>query len=146
MNRAAGRADGSVLVAAYAVLLVLGFVIGVWAAFLVPLRLFGSVEGLADAIGLVGPLAAGYFGAIGLGTAPAAVFPGIGWIVSILVLGYSSGGDVVIPSKLGTDPGVGTVGSLYLLSGLVGTLAAGVLASYRLRRMADAAAAAGSDQ
>lgn len=136
MDRAAGRDDGPVLVAAYVVLLVLGFVIGVWGAFLVPLRLSGGVEGLADVVGLLGPLVAGYLGATGLATAPAAVFPGIGWIVSVVVLGYSPGGDVVIPGKLGTDPGVGTVGSLYLLSGLIGTLAAGVLASHRLRRLA----------
>lgn len=132
----AGRADGVLITAAYVVLLVLGFVIGVYGAFLVPLRLPGGIEGLADVIGVLGPLAAGYFGAIGLRTAPAAVFPGIGWIVSVLVLGYSPGGDVVIPGSLGKDPGIGTVGSLYLLSGLLGTLGAGVLASIRLRRAA----------
>ena len=129
-----GRNGGAVLVAAYVVLLVLGFVIGIYGAFLVPLRLPGGIEGLADVIGLVGPMAAGYLAAVGLRTAPAAVFPGIGWIVSVLVLGYSPGGDVVIPGSLGKDPGIGTVGSLYLLSGLLGTLAAGVLASTRLRR------------
>ena len=96
-------------------------------------------KGFADVLGFAGPLAAGYLGAVGLGVAPAAVFPGIGWIVSILLLGYSPGGDVVIPGKLGTDPGIGTVGSLYLLSGLLGTLAAGVLASHHLRRIAHAA-------
>lgn len=126
------------LVAAYAVLLVLGAVIGVWGAFLVPLRLFGGVEGLADVIGLVGPMAAGYLAALGLESAPAAVFPGIGWIVSVLVLSYSRGGDVVIPGAIEHDAGVGTVGSLYLLSGLVGTLGAGVLASWHLRRSARA--------
>jgi len=125
-----------VLAAGYVVLLVLGFALGVWGAFLVPLRLFGGLEGLADVLGVAGPLAAGYLGAVGLGVAPAAVFPGIGWIVSMLLLGYAPGGDVVIPGKLGPDPGIGTVGSLYLVSGLVGTLAAGVLASRRLRRPA----------
>jgi len=104
----------------------------------VPLRLFGGLEGFADLLGLAGPLVVGYFGAVGLGVAPAAVFPGIGWIVSMLLLGYSPGGDVVIPGKLGPDPGIGTVGSLYLISGLVGTLAAGVLASRHLRRTARA--------
>ena len=133
-----GRADKAALAAGYLLLLVLGAAIGVWGAFLVPLRLAGGVEGLADVVGFAGPLAAGYFGAVGLGVAPAAVFPGIGWIVSILLLGYSPGGDVVIPGKLGPDPGVGLVGSLYLVSGLVGTLAAGVLASAHLRRAARA--------
>src|SRR3954447_16689997 len=126
------------LAAGYLLLLVLCAAIGVWGASLVPLRLAGGVEGLADVVGFAGPLAAGYFGAVGLGGAPAAVFPGIGWIVSILLLGYSPGGDVVIPGKLGPDPGVGLVGSLYLVSGLVGTLAAGVLASRHLRRAAQA--------
>jgi len=125
-----------VLAAGYVLLLVLGAVVGVYGAFLVPLRLVGGVEGLADVLGFAGPLVAGYFGAVGLGVAPAAVFPGIGWIVSILLLGYSPGGDVVIPGKLGTDPGIGMVGSLYLISGLLGTLAAGVLASTHLRRAA----------
>jgi hypothetical protein len=124
------------LAAGYVLLLVLGVVIGVWGAFLVPLRLPGGVEGLADVLGFAGPLVAGYLGAVGLGVAPVAVFPGIGWILSILMLGYSPGGDVVIPGKLGTDPGIGMVGSLYLISGLVGTLAAGVLASRHLRRTA----------
>ena len=136
MDRAEGRADRAVLAAGYVLLLVLGAVIGVYGAFLVPLRLVGGVEGLADVLGFAGPLAAGYFGAVGLGVAPAAVFPGIGWILSILLLGYSPGGDVVIPGKLGTDPGIGMVGSLYLISGLLGTLAAGVLASTHLRRAA----------
>ena len=136
MDRAEGRADRAVLAAGYVLLLVLGAVVGVYGAFLVPLRLVGGVEGLADVLGFAGPLAAGYFGAVGLGVAPAAVFPGIGWIVSILLLGYSPGGDVVIPGKLGTDPGIGMVGSLYLISGLLGTLAAGVLASTHLRRAA----------
>lgn len=136
MDRGAGRADTAVLAAGYVLLLALGAAIGVWGAFLVPLRLPGGVEGLADVIGFGGPLVVGYLGALGLGVAPAAVFPGIGWIVSILLLGYSPGGDVVIPGKLGTDPGIGTVGSLYLVSGLLGTLAAGILASAHLRRVA----------
>jgi hypothetical protein len=134
VDRSAGAADRAVLAAGYAVLLVLGVALGVWGAFLVPLRLFGGVEGFADVLGFAGPLAAGYLGAVGLGVAPAAVFPGIGWTVSILLLGYSPGGDVVIPGKLGPDPGIGTVGSLYLVSGLAGTLAAGVLAARHLRR------------
>ena len=141
MDRGAQRGDRAVLAAGYVLLLVLGAAIGVWGAFLVPLRLPGGVEGLADVLGFTGPMVVGYLGAVGLGVAPAAVFPGIGWILSILVLGYSPGGDVVIPGKLGTDPGIGTVGSLYLLSGLAGTLAAGVLASAHLRRAARRAAA-----
>lgn len=135
-DRADGPGDKALLAGGYLLLLVLGAAIGVWGAFLVPLRLPGGLEGLADVVGFAGPLLAGYLGAVGLGVAPAAVFPGIGWILSILLLGYSPGGDVVIPGRLGTDPGIGTVGSLYLVSGLLGTLAAGVLASAHLRRSA----------
>jgi hypothetical protein len=122
------------LVATYAVLLVLGFVIGVWGAFLVPLRLFGHVEGLADLIGLAGTALAGRLGGLGLASAPAAVVPGVGWILAVLVLGYSPGGDVVIPGSLGNDHGVAVVGTLYLVSGLAGTLVAGVAVARRLRR------------
>jgi hypothetical protein len=126
-----GRAT---LVAAYAVLLVLGLAVGVWGAFLVPLRLFGRVEGLADVIGLAGTVLAGCLGGFGLASAPAAVVPGVGWILAVLALGYSPGGDVVIPGSLGNDHGVAVVGTLYLGSGLVGTLVAGVLVARRLRR------------
>ena len=79
-----GRADRAALAVGYLLLLVLGAAIGVWGAFLVPVRLPGGVEGLADVVGFAGPLVVGYLGAVGLGVAPAAVFPGIGWIVSIL--------------------------------------------------------------
>jgi len=122
------------LVATYICLFLLGFVLGIWGAFLVPLRLPGGLEGLADVIGFAGPFLAGYFGALGSGSAPAAVMPGIGWILAVLLLNYSRGGDVVIPGSLGTDPGIAVVGTLFLLSGLVGTLLAGVLAGRRLRR------------
>jgi hypothetical protein len=126
-----GRAT---LVATYAVLLVLGFAIGVWGAFLVPLRLFGQVEGLADVVGLAGTALAGCLGGLGAASAPAAVLPGVGWILAVLVLGYSPGGDVVIPGSLGNDHGVAVVGTLYLVCGLVGTLLAGLLVARRLRR------------
>lgn len=122
-----------VLVAAYVALALLGAVLGVYGAFLVPLRLFGDVEGLADVLGLVATGATGYLGALGVGRATAAVMPGIGWIVAVVVLNVSRGGDVVIPGSLATDPGIGHVGTLYLLSGLVGTLVAGVLAGRRFR-------------
>jgi len=121
------------LVATYVVLVVLGAAIGVWGAFLVPLRLFGHIEGLADVIGLVGTVAAGCLGGLGLRSAPAAVLPGIGWILAFLALGYGPGGDVVIPGSLGNDHGVAVVGTLYMLSGFLGTLLSAVLVARRLR-------------
>lgn len=122
-----------VLVAAYVALFLLGATTAVYGAFLVPLRLFGQVEGLADVIGVAGPLLVGYYGAVGVGSAPAAVVPGVGWIVAVLLLGYGRGGDVVIPGSLGTDHGVAVVGTLYLVCGLAGILGAGLLAARRLR-------------
>jgi hypothetical protein len=134
VDRAASDGGTPVLVAAYAALFVLGAALGVWGAFLVPLRLFGGVEGLADVIGLAGPLVTGYLGGVGLGSAPAAIVPGLGWIVAFLSLGYSRGGDVVVPGSLGTDHGVAVVGTLYFFCGLVGILLAGVVTARRLRR------------
>ena len=132
--RGVGR-DRLLTVATYASLFLLGMAIGVWGAFLVPLRLFGSVEGLADVIGFAGVLAAGVLGAVGSGRGAAAITPGIGWIVAVLALGSSTGGDVVVPGSLGNDPGVGVVGSIYLLSGLAGTVAAAVITGVRRRRL-----------
>ena len=122
------------LVAAYVVLGLLGAAIGVWGAFLVPLRLFGHIEGLADVIGLLGTAAAGCLGGLGLRSAPAAVLPGVGWFLAFLALGYSPGGDVVIPGSLGNDHGVAIVGTLYMLSGFFGTLLAALVVARRLRR------------
>jgi hypothetical protein len=128
--------DRLVDVATYASLLLLGVALGVYGAFLVPLRLFGGVEGLADVIGFGGVLLAGVLGAAGSARATAAVTPGIGWVVAVVALGTSTGGDVVVPGSLGNDPGVGIVGSLYLLSGLAGTLAAAIVVAVRRRRAA----------
>jgi hypothetical protein len=122
------------LVAGYVLLGVLGFAVGVLGAFLVPVRLPGGVEGVADVVGLAGPWLVGYYGAVGLASAPAAVLPGLGWILSVLVLNGSRGGDVIIPGGLPNDPGVATVGAIYLVSGLLATLLAGLLAGRTLRR------------
>jgi hypothetical protein len=118
----------------YVVLGLLGLAIGVYGAFLIPLRLFGGVEGLADIIGFGGVAAAGVAGAMGLRRGAAAVAPGIGWIVAVAVLGSGHDQDVVIPGSLGNDPGVGKVGAVYLASGLVGMFVAGFVAGRRLRR------------
>jgi hypothetical protein len=138
VDRAASDGGTPVLVAAYTALFLLGAALGVWGAFLVPLRLFGSVEGLADVVGFAGPLVTGYLGGLGLRAAPAAIVPGLGWIIAFLTLGYSRGGDVVVPGSLATDHGVAVVGTLYFFSGLVGILVAGVVTARRLRRAPDA--------
>ena len=128
------RGDRLTLVAAYVALGLLGVAIGVWGAFLVPLRLFGHVEGLADVVGFAGIVLAGCLGGLGLRSAPAAVIPGVGWIIAFAALGYGPGGDVVIPGSLGNDHGVAVVGEVYMVSGLLGTLVSAVLVARWLRR------------
>jgi hypothetical protein len=119
------------LYAVYAVLLLLGAALGIWGAFLVPWRGPSGVEGLSDVLALVGNVAVGFFAARGARSVPAAAMPGIGWLVAVLAVGsvVRPADEVVIPSKIGTDPGVGTVGTLYLLLGAVGAIVAIVLAN-----------------
>jgi hypothetical protein len=120
----------------YVVLLLLGAALGVWGAFLVPLRLPGGIEGLADVIALAGNLAVGFLAAMGLRSVAAAAMPGVGWLLTVLVIGTVARprDEVVIPSGLGSDPGIGTVGTLFLLAGAIGAVAAILLANWRLQR------------
>jgi len=119
--------------AVYAVLLLVGAALGIWGAFLVPLRLPGGIEGLADVIAFVGNVVVGTLAARGARTVPAAAMPGIGWLVAVLAVGSFArpSDEVVIPSKIGSDPGIGMVGNLYLLLGAVGAIVAIVLANRR---------------
>jgi hypothetical protein len=120
----------------YVVLLLLGAALGVWGAFLVPLRLPGGIEGLADVIALAGNLAVGFLAAMGLRSVAAAAMPGVGWLLTVLMIGTVARppDEVVIPSGLGSDPGIGTVGTLFLLAGAIGAVAAILLANWRLQR------------
>lgn len=124
------------LIAVYAVLLLLGAALGVWGAFLVPLRLPGGVEGLSDVLALFGNIVVGFLAARGARAVPAAAMPGIGWLVAVLAVGTIArpADEVVIPARLGNDPGVGHVGTLYLLLGAVGAVAAILLANRDRRR------------
>lgn len=119
--------------AVYAVLVLLGAVLGVWGAFLVPLRLPGGVEGLADLIAFGGNLAVGLLAAWGCRTVPAAAMPGLGWLVSVLVFItiVRPGDEVVIPGKIGSDPGIGIVGTLFLFAGATGAVLAVLIAGRR---------------
>jgi hypothetical protein len=127
--------DRLLLVAADLSLVAAGVMLGVWAAFLVPLRLFGHIEGLSDVIALVGTFGLGWLGASGTGTVVASVLPGLGLLpVAIAAGGNGPGGDLVVPGKLGDDPGVGVVGTLFVFAGLAGLVAAVVLATRQTRR------------
>jgi hypothetical protein len=123
--------DGFPLGAVYAVLLLLGAALGIWGAFLVPLRLPGGIEGFSDVLALVGNIAVGFFAARGARSVPAAAMPGLGWLIAVLAVGsfVRPADEVVIPSKIGSDPGIGTVGTLYLLLGAVGAVVAILLAN-----------------
>ena len=121
--------------AANAALAALGVALGVWGAFLVPLRLPGGVEGLAVAVSVVGNFTAGVLGARGTGSATSAAMPGLGWLVAVLALGGLPlrPGDVVIPGGLPADPGVVTVGVLFFVGGAAAMVAAVVVAGRRGR-------------
>jgi hypothetical protein len=123
--------DGFPLGAVYAVLLLLGAALGIWGAFLVPLRLPGGIEGFSDVLALVGNIAVGFFAARGARSVPAAAMPGLGWLIAVHAVGsfVRPADEVVIPSKIGSDPGIGTVGTLYLLLGAVGAVVAILLAN-----------------
>jgi hypothetical protein len=114
------------MVAVHAALVVLGAALGLWGAFLVPLRLPGGVEGFAVVLALVGNAVVGLAATRLSGSLPASVMPGIGWLVTMLLtMGYLAPADeVIIPGALANDPGVGTVGAFYLFAGPVGTLIA----------------------
>jgi len=120
----------------YVVLLLLGAALGIWGAFLVPLRLPGGIEGLADLIAFGGNLTVGVLAARGTRDVPAAAMPGIGWLLSTLVVSTVArpSDEVVIPAKIASDPGIGTVGTLFLFAGALGAVAAVVLANRTLRR------------
>lgn len=115
-------------IATLVVLAVIGVVLGVIEAFLVPVRLFGGVEGLSVVLGFVGNAAVGTFAGIMMRTARAAAVPVLGWFVAVAAITmYAPGGDVVLPGQLKTDPGVVVVTTLFLICGLLGGAAAIVL-------------------
>src|SRR3954467_4439892 len=96
------------LSAVYAVLLLLGAALGIWGAFLVPLRLPGGIEGLSDVLALGGNVLVGPPPARGARPGPAAAMPGIGWLVAVLAVGsvVRPADEVVIPASIASDPGV----------------------------------------
>lgn len=128
-------ADRFPLAAVQVVLFLLGAALAVWGAFLVPLRLPGGVEGLADVIALGGNLLVGLAAARGTGSLLAAAMPGIGWLVTVLVLASVArpSDEVVLPGALATDPGIGTVSALFLAAGALGTVLAVVISNRTLR-------------
>lgn len=126
--------DRLVSAAAYVVLFAVGLVLGTIEVFLVPLRIFGGVEGLVVVVAAIGNAALGLLAGYGLDQPAAPIAPGLGWFVaasSFMFLG--GGGDVVVPGHLGTDPGVVWVGVLWYCLGVLGFVVALFLGSERVR-------------
>ncbi|HET7312334.1 MAG TPA: hypothetical protein VFJ17_13515 [Mycobacteriales bacterium] len=134
--------DDVLVVAGHAALLLLGAALGVWGLFLVPLRLPGGVEGLAVVIAVVGNLAAARLGGFGFETPLAAAMPGIGWLLSVLVLVGGLPGlpshaqDVLLPGSLPVDPGVVAVGLGWVGGGAVAALLGVLWVAHRVRPLA----------
>lgn len=131
------RPDRFPIALVYAALVLLGVALGVWGAFLVPLRLPGGLEGLADVVAFGGNLGAGWAAGRLLRDVPAAAMPGIGWLVTVLAVGSIArpADEAVLPGKLVGDPGIVVVSNLFLLAGAVGAVVAVLLAG-RFTRVA----------
>jgi hypothetical protein len=131
----AASARGWLGVATDVALAVLGVALGVWGSFLVPARMFGGIEGGAVLLAVGGNFALGVAGSRSTGRPVTAAMPGLGWVVAVLVFGLvpRPEGDVVVPGRLGPDPGVATVGTLFMLGGLAGLVAAVALATRAVR-------------
>jgi hypothetical protein len=128
--------DDLLVVAGHAALFLLGVTLGVWGLFLVPLRLPGGVEGLSIVGAVAGNLAAARLGGFGFRTPLAAAMPGIGWLLAVVVLvgglpGHAN--DVLLPGRLPVDPGIVTVGLLWVFGGAVAALAGVVWVAHTLR-------------
>jgi hypothetical protein len=104
-------------------------------AFLVPLRLWGGVEGLSVVLAFAGNAVVGSFAGICLRTTRVAAVPVVAWFVAVATItAYAPGGDVVLPGQLKTDPGVVVVTTLFMICGLLGGAVAIVATMFATRR------------
>jgi hypothetical protein len=111
--------------ATWVALVLVGALLGVVEAFLVPLRLLGGVEGLSVLLAVGGNLVMGWAAGRALGRVEAVLAPEIGWFAAVGVLTFfAPGGDVVLPGALGTDPGVATVVTWFELGGVIAAVGA----------------------
>jgi hypothetical protein len=121
--------------AIYVVLAVMGALLGVIGAFLVPARIFGDIEGVSVVLALVGNAALGILGGLGTRSLAGALAPTLGWFVAVGVLTvFGPGGDVVLAGKLPDDPSVVTVGDAFLFVGIVSGAVAMLATAYFIRR------------
>jgi len=116
--------ERALLIATYGVLCAVGVLLATIEAFLVPARLTGGIEGLSAVMAVVGNLGIGLLGGFGTRTTAGAVAPAVGWLVVMFVLAVYAppGGDVVIPGRLPSDPGVVAAGVVTLMAGLLASI------------------------
>jgi hypothetical protein len=113
--------ERGVLYATFVVLAAIGVVSAAIESFLIPQRIFGGVEGLAVVLAVVGNAVVGTAAGLSTRTKAAAVIPTAGWFLTVGVLTvYLPGGDVIMPGRLDSDPGVAKVVSAFLILGILG--------------------------
>lgn len=128
-------ADRVATVTTVVLLAAAGVLLGVIGAFLVPLRLGSGIEGLSVLIAVVGNLGVGLLGGLGTRSTAGIVAPGLGWFVAVGALFTTGpGGDIVIPGRLGSDPGVPKVGIGFLVGGVLALIVAFVVTTRFTRR------------
>jgi hypothetical protein len=108
-----------------ALFVLLGALLGIFGAFLVPERLPGGVEGVAVAVAVVGNYVAGRFAATGVGTPSAAGLPAVAWLAVVTLASVTrASGALIIPGSVAGDPGVGYTAFGFLVGGVVAAGAA----------------------
>jgi len=109
------------LLGAVVLLFVLGLVLGIFGAFLIPAgpRIGSVLLSIGVAVAFIGNIVSGVLGTEMTGNRLGAIVPGIGWVVAVLPLGAKRPeGDLVVTGD--------TKGYAFLLAGLIA--AVGVVA------------------
>jgi hypothetical protein len=111
------------LFGAVVLLFVLGLVLGIFGALLIPAgpRIGPVLLSVGVAVALVGNIVAGVLGTEMTGNRLGAIVPGIGWVVAVLPLGAKRPeGDLIVTGD--------TKGYAFLLAGLLAAVAVAALA------------------
>ena len=102
--------------AAYALVLLLTFLLAVWGSFLVPFRVGGTLVPVSLLVAAVGNVAVGRAGGR-LGGTTGALVPGLLWLgVALTLSSRRAEGDLVVPGSV--------VGLLFLLTGVIASAVA----------------------
>jgi hypothetical protein len=126
--------ERGVLIATYVVLAAIGVIAAVIECFLIPQRIFGGVEGLSAVLAFAGNVAVGIAAGLAMRSRLAAAIPTVSWFLTVgLLTVYLPGGDVVMPGRLPTDPGVVKVVPAFIIVGIL----AGGIATVVTRRYTD---------